>query len=63
MIGRMTLTMTLTVAMLAFTGGIAHSSFRHYYKRYASDEDLRSLGDVQEVVVVGNESMNLEAEA
>ena len=52
MIGRMTLTMTLTVAMLAFTSGIAHSSFRHYYRRYASEEDVRSLGEVKEVIVV-----------
>ena len=63
MIGRMTLTMTLTVAMLAFTSGIAHSSFRHYYRRYASEEDLRSLGEVKEVIVVRNESMNLEGQA
>jgi hypothetical protein len=33
--------------------GVAHSSYRHYYNRYAADEDLRQRGSIQEVFVVG----------
>jgi hypothetical protein len=51
MIGRM-----LTGSMLALAGGfvtgVAHSSYRHYYHRYADEQDLVQRGPMQEVVVV-----------
>ena len=40
----------MTVSMFALTGGfvagVAQSSFRHYYRRYADEEDLRQAGAV-----------------
>ncbi|MDC0340367.1 hypothetical protein OAM96_00225 [Candidatus Poseidoniaceae archaeon] len=52
MIGRL-----LTGGVMAMAGGyligVAHSSYRHYYNRYAADEDLRQRGSIQEVFVVG----------
>ena len=43
---------TLTLAG-GYLIGVAHSSYRHYYNRYAADEDLRQRGSIQEVFVVG----------
>lgn len=47
----------LTGGVMAMAGGyligVAHSSYRHYYNRYAADEDLRQRGSIQEVFVVG----------
>ena len=40
-----------------FVLGVAHSSFRHYFRRYADDEDLRNRdGSVQEVAIVTDET-------
>ena len=51
----------LTGTVLAIAGGfvlgVAHSSFRHYYRRYADEQDLRNHdGQVQEVVIVADET-------
>ena len=44
-------------SIIAITGGyiigVAHSSYRHYYKRYADTEDLTQTGPIQEVIIVG----------
>jgi hypothetical protein len=45
----------MTVALTGFFAGIAESSFRHYQRKYSESEDLIS-GDVQEVVIVEDES-------
>ena len=40
-----------------FVAGVAHSSYRHYFRRYADEEDLRNKdGSVQEVVIVDDET-------
>ncbi|DAC49252.1 MAG TPA: hypothetical protein HA340_05600 [Candidatus Thalassarchaeaceae archaeon] len=40
-----------------FVLGVAHSSFRHYYHRYADEQDLRNHdGQIQEVVIVADET-------
>ena len=45
----------MTVALTGFFAGIAESSFRHYQRKYSDSEDLIS-GDVQEVVIIEDES-------
>jgi hypothetical protein len=52
MIGRLLTGSALTMAG-GYLIGVAHSSYRHYYNRYAADEDLRQRGSIQEVFVVG----------
>ena len=51
-IGRLLTRSALTMAG-GYLIGVAHSSYRHYYNRYAADEDLRQRGSIQEVFVVG----------
>ncbi|MDA0648653.1 MAG: hypothetical protein O3B00_04805 [archaeon] len=51
-IGKLLTGSTLTLAG-GYLIGVAHSSYRHYYNRYAADEDLRQRGSIQEVFVVG----------
>ena len=52
------ITRMLTTSVVMITGGflagVAHSSYRHYYKRYADEEDLYQMGSVQEVHIVGD---------
>jgi hypothetical protein len=48
---------TVLAAAGFFVAGVAHSSYRHYFRRYADEEDLRNKdGSVQEVVVVKDET-------
>ena len=46
--------------ILALVGGtvlgMVDSSFRHYYTRYADLEDLRQKGQVQEVIIIEDET-------
>ena len=51
-IGRLLTGSALTMAG-GYLIGVAHSCYRHYYNRYAADEDLRQRGSIQEVFVVG----------
>ena len=39
-----------------FFVGVAESTYRHYYRRYADEEDLRQSGPIQEVVIVKDET-------
>ena len=55
MIARM-MTRMMVVPIGGFVAGVATSSFRHYYRRYAEDEDLRQKGEIQEVVIVADET-------
>tara|TARA_B100001996_G_scaffold353410_1_gene314745 strand:+ start:481 stop:669 length:189 start_codon:yes stop_codon:yes gene_type:complete len=52
MIGRM-LTMTLGVGVASFAVGASVSSFKHYYKRFADNEDLND-GTVTQVAIVAD---------
>jgi hypothetical protein len=45
----------LGVAVAGFLVGIAHSSFKHYYEKYAEEQDL-SDGSVQKVTIVKDET-------
>ncbi|MDP7043048.1 MAG: hypothetical protein QF807_03425 [Candidatus Thalassarchaeaceae archaeon] len=48
---------TALAAASFFVAGVAHSSYRHYFRRYADEEDLRNKdGSVQEVVIVDDET-------
>ena len=58
MIGRM-VTRMMIVPIGGFVAGVATSSFRHYYRRYAEDEDLRQKGEIQEVVINRTSSFEL----
>jgi len=55
MITRM-LTTSVVMITCGFLVGVAHSSYRHYYRRYADAEDLCQTGPVQEVHIVGDET-------
>jgi hypothetical protein len=51
------LTGTVLVTAGFFVVGVAHSSFRHYFRRYADEEDLRNHdGVIQEVAIVADET-------
>lgn len=50
MIGRIFAT-TIVVGVAGMMAGVAHSTFRHYYRKYADFEDLKN-DTVQEVVLV-----------
>ena len=54
MIGK-TLVMTVSIAAACFVAGVTHSSFKHYYKRYADGEDLND-GRVTQVAIVADET-------
>ena len=45
----------MSVALTGFFAGVAESSFRHYQRKYSESEDLKS-GDVQEVVIIEDET-------
>lgn len=51
MIGLMMRT-TLVVGAAAYAAGVMHSSWRHYFHRYTSEEDRMNIGLVQEVKVI-----------
>ena len=50
MIGRLFVT-TIAVGITGMMAGVAHSTFRHYYRKHADFEDLKN-DTVQEVVLV-----------
>tara|TARA_B100000459_G_scaffold46049_1_gene23647 strand:- start:916 stop:1095 length:180 start_codon:yes stop_codon:yes gene_type:complete len=50
MIGRIFAT-TIVVGIAGMMAGVAHSTFRHYYRKHADFEDLKT-DTVQEVVLV-----------
>ena len=54
MIGRM-LPGIIGIATLSFVAGVAHSGFKHYYRKYADEEDL-SDGSVQNVHILKDET-------
>ena len=54
MIGRM-LILSVSVAMTGFAVGVTQSSFKHYYKRFAENEDLNN-GTVTQVAIVADET-------
>mgnify|MGYP001296919172 CR=1 FL=1 len=56
MIARMMMTLGTTMALASFVAGVAHSSYRHYYTRYADEEDRLSEGTIQEVSIVKDET-------
>ena len=56
MIARMMMTLGMTMALASFVAGVAHSSYRHYYTRYADEEDRLSEGTIQEVSIVKDET-------
>jgi len=56
MITRMMMTLGTTMALASFVAGVAHSSYRHYYTRYADEEDRLSEGTIQEVSIVKDET-------
>ena len=47
--------MTVSIAAACFVAGVTHSSFKHYYKRYADGEDLND-GRVTQVAIVADET-------
>ena len=50
---------TVIAMASGFVLGVAHSSFRHYFHRYADEQDLRNYdGQIQEVVIVDDETKN-----
>ena len=56
MIARMMMTLGTTMALASFVAGVAQSSYRHYYTRYADEEDRLSEGTIQEVSIVKDET-------
>ena len=54
MLGRM-LVGVVGVVAIGFVAGIAHSGFKHYYEKYADDEDLND-GSIQKVSIVNDET-------
>ena len=54
MIGK-TLLLTLSVAVTGFVAGAMTSSFKHYYNRFAEEEDLND-GTVNKVIIVADET-------
>tara|TARA_B100001094_G_scaffold321715_1_gene369860 strand:- start:327 stop:515 length:189 start_codon:yes stop_codon:yes gene_type:complete len=54
MIGK-TLMLTLSVAVTGFLAGAMASGFKHYYNRFAEEEDLNN-GTVNKVIIVADET-------
>ena len=52
MIGR-TLMLSINVAITAFVAGAATSGFKHYYQRFAEEEDMND-GTVTQVEIVSD---------
>ena len=56
MIGK-TLQMTVRLATVMFLFGAADSAFKHYYKRFADQEDMND-GTITQVSIVSDETKN-----
>ena len=54
MIGK-TLMLTISVAFTCFVAGAAASGFKHYYNRFAEEEDMND-GTVNNVIIVADET-------
>jgi hypothetical protein len=54
MIGK-TLLLTVSVASTLFVYGVADSAFKHYYRRFAEEEDMND-GTVTQVSIVSDET-------
>ena len=54
MIGR-TLMVTVGVATTLFVFGVADSAFKHYYRRFAEEEDMNN-GTVTQVAIVSDDT-------
>jgi len=54
MIGRM-LMLTACTAVAGFLVGATHSSFKHYYQRFAEEEDMND-GTIRKVSIVTDET-------
>jgi len=54
MIGK-TLILTVSVAITCFVAGAATSGFKHYYNRFAEEEDMND-GTINKVVIVADET-------
>ena len=47
-----TLGLMIGVGISALVAGVAVSTYKHYYEKYADLEDREEISDVQEVVLV-----------
>ena len=56
MIGK-TLQITLRLAQVLFLVGAADSAFKHYYRRFADEEDMND-GTITQVSIVSDETKN-----
>lgn len=56
MIARMMFVLGTSVALAGFLVGVADSSYRHYFLRYADDNDRLDIGMIQEVSIVNDET-------
>ena len=54
MIGK-TLMLSINVAITAFVAGAATSGFKHYYQRFAEEEDMND-GTVTQVEIVSDKT-------
>ena len=54
MIGK-TLMLTVSVAVTCFVAGAAASGFKHYYNRFAEEEDLND-GTINKVIIVADKT-------
>lgn len=54
MIGK-TLMLTVSVAVTSFVAGAAASGFKHYYNRFAEEEDMND-GTLNKVIIVADET-------
>lgn len=52
-----TLMMTVGVASVMFIYGVGDSAFKHYYRRFADEEDLND-GTITKVSIVSDETKN-----
>ena len=43
------------IVAATFVIGVAHSGFKHYYEKYAEDEDMNN-GSIQKVSIVNDET-------
>lgn len=54
MLGKMLIGVVVIVGA-TFVIGVAHSGFKHYYEKYAEDEDMND-GRIQKVSIVNDET-------
>lgn len=54
MIGK-TLMLTVSVAVTCFVAGAAASGFKHYYNRFAEEEDMND-GTINKVIIVADKT-------